>query len=392
MPREIPRGWKILEIGARADYYDYWNDIRQQSPVHDAGDGLFVVSGWAPAYAGLRHPALHAGSGVAAAFGFDSPVESVVRNWLMSLNGERHRRARALVARVFTPRALAAMEPVIAALTRTIMQQFVEQARHAPTNFADVAASRLPCEMIRTMFAIAPSEWAEHVEPLFLGGQVHQQDAFAAVAGLTTYFNRIITRSATHDPTGIIGLLQTPNADGDQLDTAEVIANCVLIVTAAIDTTAGLIANMLLRLIEHPAALAQTASDMAAIPAAIEETLRHCPSAPSSTRRAISPVELDGVTIPEGADIFFSISAANRDPAKFTNPDVFDINRSETGALTFGGGAHFCLGAGLARLEARLVFESLLPMARDFTLTEPVIWRSDNPVVRAPERLMISCS
>lgn len=390
MPREIPHGWQILELGTREDYYEYWNDIRRQSPVYDAGDGLFIVSAWEPAHTGLRHPALHAGSGVAAAFGFDSPVESVVRNWLMSLNGDRHRQARALVARVFTPRALATMEPVIRALTRTIIRQFVEQARLAPTNFADVAASRLPCEMIRTLFAIEPAEWAAHVEPLFLGGAVHQQDAFAAVAGLTTYFNRIIIPSSTHE--GIIGLLRTSNDDGDRLDHAEVIANCVLIVTAAIDTTAGLIANTLLRLVEHSAALAQIISDKSVIPAAIEETLRHCPSAPSSTRRAVSPVDLGGVAIPEGADIFFSISAANRDPAKFANPDLFDINRSETGALTFGGGAHFCLGAGLARLEARLVFEELLAQTSNLTLTEPVTWRADNPAVRAPERLMVTCA
>lgn len=391
MPREIPQGWRILEISGRHDYHDYWNDIRRQSPVLDAGDGLFVVSGWEAAHAGLRHPQLHAGSGVAAAFGFDSPVETVVRNWLMSLNGDRHRRARALVARVFTPRALITLEPVIRTLTRTIIHQFIEQARDTPINFADVAAARLPCEMIRTMFAIEPAEWSEHVEPLFLGAAAHQQHAFASVAGLTTYFSQITSDLAIHDTTGITGLLQSVDSDGDRLSDAEVIANCVLIVTAAIDTTAGLIANTLLRLIEHPEALASIASDISRVPAAIEETLRHCPSAPSSTRRAVSWVELGGTVIPPGTDIFFSISAANRDPEKFANPDLFDIHRTEAGALTFGGGAHFCLGAGLARLEARITFEELLAIDCDFALTEPVIWRTDNPVVRAPERLMIMC-
>lgn len=392
MRREIPQGWRILEISARDDYYAYWNDIRRQSPVHDAGDGLFVVSGWEPSHAGLRHPGLHAGSGVAAAFGFDSAVESVVRNWLMSLNGDDHRRARALVARVFTPRAIAALEQQIRAITRDIMQHFVQQAQRGPANFSSIVATRLPCEMIRTMFAIDPADWARHVEPLFLSQTGQQDHAFAAVSGLTVYFNQTVNNSGADDPDGIVALLRAANSDGERLSDAEVIANCVLIVTAAVDTTAGLIANALVRLIEHPEILARVHADRSLIPAVIEETLRHCPSAPSSSRYAATTVELGGVTIPEGSDIFFSISAANRDPERFAHPDLFDIDRPETGILTFGGGAHFCLGAGLARLEARLALEELLAITKAITLAEPIRWRTDNPVVRAPANLMITCS
>ncbi|GAD50407.1 putative cytochrome P450 [Caenibius tardaugens NBRC 16725] len=392
MRRDIPQGWRILEISARDDYYEYWNDIRRQSPVHDAGDGLFVVSGWEPAHAGLRHPELYAGSGVAAAFGFDSAVEAVVRNWLMSLNGDDHRRARALVARVFTLRAVAALEHKIRAITRDIMREFVQQAQQAPANFSRIAATRLPCEMIRTMFAIDPAEWTAQVEPLFLGAAGSQDHAFAAVSGLTTYFHQTIGNPGTCDPDGIIALLRAAGSDGDRLSEAEVIANCVLIVTAAVDTTAGLIANALVRLIEHPEILARVRANPALIPAVIEETLRHCPSAPSSSRHAATTVELGGVTIPQGSDIFFSISAANRDPERFAHPDRFDIDRQETGALTFGGGAHFCLGAGLARLEARVALEEILAITNTITLAEPVQWRTDNPVVRAPANLMITCS
>jgi cytochrome P450 len=142
---------------------------------------------------------------------------------------------------------------------------------------------------------------------------------------------------------------------------------------------------------ENPASLERVQADAALIPGTIDESLRHCPSAPSSTRRTPVDFQLGGVTIPAGSDLFFSFSAANRDPKKFDDPEVFDIDRDASALLTFGGGAHFCLGAGLARMEARLVFEELFAAGRDFTLEEPVRWRVNNPVVRAPEKLMVSC-
>ena len=140
---------------------------------------------------------------------------------------------------------------------------------------------------------------------------------------------------------------------------------------------------------DNPGSLARVQADAALIPGAVDESLRHCPSAPSSTRRTPVDFELGGIVIPGGSDLFFSFTAANRDPKKFVDPETFDIDRDASALLTFGGGAHFCLGAGLARMEARLVFEELFAAGRDFTLAEPVRWRANNPVVRAPERLMV---
>lgn len=190
---------------------------------------------------------------------------------------------------------------------------------------------------------------------------------------------------------GIVDLLNAEDKQGDCLTEAEVIANSVLIVTAAVDTTAGLLANTLFELMELPAAQARVQSDLSLIPNAVDESLRHCPSAPSSTRRTAIDVEIGGVAIPANSDLFFSFAAANRDPKKFADPNRFDIDRDASALLTFGGGAHFCLGAGLARMEARIVFEELYAHARNFALAEPVRWRINNPVVRAPERLMVSC-
>jgi cytochrome P450 len=388
---EIPVGWRILELGARPDYFEIWNRIRSTAPVYDAGEGVFLITEWELVNGALRNPALRAGTGVSAAFGQDSPVESVVGNWLMSLNGEEHRQARGLVARVFAPRSLNELEPVIRTTAQRLIAPFLQQASQGPADFVQAVATKLPSEVVRSLFAINAAEWAKHVEPLFLGPEVHLQDGFAAVSGLTPYFQDKIRQSRRAKIGGIVDLLNVEDKQGDCLTEAEVIANSVLIVTAAVDTTAGLIANTLFELMEQPETQARVQTDPSLIPATVDESLRHCPSAPSSTRRTAIPVEIGGVTIPADSDLFFSFAAANRDPKKFADPDRFDIDRDASALLTFGGGAHFCLGAGLARMEARIVFEELFAVARDFRQTEPVRWRINNPVVRAPERLMLSC-
>jgi cytochrome P450 len=387
----IPVGWRILELGARPNYFEIWNRIRSTAPVYDAGEGVFLITEWELVNNALRNPALRAGSGISAAFGQDSPVESVIGNWLMSLNGEEHRQARGLVARVFAPRSLTELEPVIRTTAQNLIAPFVENAAAGPADFVQAVATKLPSEVVRSLFAIDAAEWAAHVEPLFLGSEVHLQDGYAAVFGLTPYFQEKIRQSRTEKIGGIVDLLNAEDKQGDCLNEAEVIANSVLIVTAAVDTTAGLIANTLFELMEQPDTQARVQADPSLIPATVDESLRHCPSAPSSTRRTTIPVEIGGVAIPADCDLFFSFAAANRDPKKFADPDRFDIDRDASALLTFGGGAHFCLGAGLARMEARIVFEELFAAARDFRLAEPVRWRINNPVVRAPERLLVSC-
>lgn len=390
---DLPRGWGILSLTPREDYFEVWNRIRSESPVHDAGDGLFLVSRWEDVNRVLRDPALLAGSGVSRAFGGStSPVASVVSNWLMSQNGDAHRRARALVARLFTPAAVGRLQAVVRRCSTELVERFLAQATSGPADFVDLIAQRLPSEVIRHLFAIAPAEWAAHVQPLFAVQTLQAGDGFAAVQGLTEYFHGKISGTGSARSGGIIDELRAPDRSGEHLSEAEVIANAVLIVTAAIDTTAGLIANTMLRLLEHPEALRAVQTDPALLPGVIDESLRHCPSAPSSTRHAPEALELGGVSIPAGSDLFLSLAAANRDPAQFPDPDRFDSHREcGTRLLTFGGGPHFCLGASLARTEVRILFETLFAAARDFRLAEPVAWRRDNPSVRAPAGLLLSC-
>jgi cytochrome P450 len=123
---------------------------------------------------------------------------------------------------------------------------------------------------------------------------------------------------------------------------------------------------------------------------AVEEVLRYEPSAVSSTRSTPIDIEVAGATIPAGSNILVSILAANRDPRRYEAPDVFDITREDIRPLTFGGGAHVCIGAALARMEAEVVLTDLL--ARTGTLelvTDPVVWQTATPTIRRPTELVV---
>jgi cytochrome P450 len=388
----IPKGWRILELGARPDYFAIWNAIREGSPVHDAGEGVFLVTRWDLVNAALRNPELEAGSGVSESFGgAGGPVETVVRNWLMSLNGEEHRLARGLVSRLFAPKTVADLEPSIRGVAHALVASFVTAARDGVADFVDLVSTRLPSEIVRSLFAIDSAEWSAEVEPLFKAAGT-EADAFAAVQGLTPYFQKKIQSSGNRPLGGVIDQLRMEDKAGHRLTEAEVMANSVLIVTAAIDTTAGLIANTLYALLENPGEMMRVRSDPALIPSAVDESLRYCPSAPSTTRRTPTMFELGGVRIPAGSDLFLSLAAANRDPRKFNEPDRFMVGRDASALLTFGGGAHFCLGAALARLEVRILFEELFGTASGFALAGPIRWRTNNPSVRVPQELLISAS
>ena len=189
---------------------------------------------------------------------------------------------------------------------------------------------------------------------------------------------------------GLLRALCVPDAELGELSRLEVIANAVLLVTAAIDTTRGLIGNAVLCLLERPELVAGIREQPDRIPAIVEETLRFEPPALSCSRYARDDFTLGGDEIPGGSQLLLGLAAANRDPDRYDRPDLFDPERDQTGLLSFGGGRHFCLGAALARSEARIALERLLVSgAHDFELVEPPSWDLRNPTVRALERLPV---
>jgi cytochrome P450 len=353
--------------------------------VLDVGDGVFFVTSWAGVDRAVREPSLRAGSGVTESM---SPVPGLdydpTRLWLMALDGPAHDRARGLVRREFTARRVQALRPFVEARAARLVEDFLAAAGADSADFVASVAQRLPSDVIRELFAIEPGVWKTEVHARFASPEAVPEQLIGALAG---FFDARLADASQ----GLLVALQRADERGDVLSPEEVVSNAVLLATAAIDTTTGLVANALLCLVRHPGVLARARGDRALVAAVVEETLRFEPPALSCSRHAAQPLELEGVRIPAGSHLLLSIGAANRDPARYPDPDRFDPDRDHTGLLTFGGGRHFCLGAALARLEARAVLEALLARLGDRTLhlEAPVAWRTDNPTVRVPSALRL---
>lgn len=376
-------GWNIYQIARQQDPYVTWADIRSETPVLDAGEGVYLVTSWDLVDRIVRDPQFLAGRGVAESM--DTAAGSkidVASLWLMSMDGPRHVHARGLVRRPFSARKVEELSEFVTDRVRSIIPGFLDDCRARPTDFLEKVAMNVPSEVIRRLLGIDPRVWTEKVHPRFIASV--EDSSSSAMEELAAFFEREEASS------GLLDALGAPDDDGNQLTREEVIANAVLLAMAAIDTTAGLIANALVCLLQNPHVLPLAQRDPSLISKVVEETLRLEPSALSCSRFAPDAFELGGYSVPAESHLVLSIGAANRDPAKYASPDEFRLDRDYAGLLTFGGGRHFCLGASLARMEARIILTELLPALSYLELAMPISWQTENPNIRLPTEVMLS--
>jgi pimeloyl-[acyl-carrier protein] synthase len=177
---------------------------------------------------------------------------------------------------------------------------------------------------------------------------------------------------------------------GDRLSLEELVAVVMFLFNAGHHTTRDFMGNALLALLQHRDQWDLLVADPSLLPSAVEECLRYDPSITSTVRFALQDTQIDGTAIHEGEMVTCQLNAANRDPKQFSEPDRFDIRRTNQGHLAFGGGVHFCLGATLARLEAQVVLGSLARRHPGLQLaSEKIEWR-DSVTYRGPVTLPIT--
>jgi cytochrome P450 len=304
------------------------------------------------------------------------------RLMLLGMDPPGHTRLRSIVNRGFTPRQVARLEPRIRALSAAIVDAV---APRGECDFVTDVSGELPSLLIAELMGIPPGDGRRLYQ---LTERMHQTeapaDAQAAVAEMLDYAAGVRAAKRVRPGEDIASVLLQAQIEGERLSDFEFDLFFLLLINAGGDTTRNLVASGMLALLAHPAQLAAVRADAGLLPGAIEEMLRFVPPVVQFRRTLTRDVALRGQKLREGEKVVMFYPAANRDEDVFAEPDRFDVRRAPNPHLAFGGGgAHYCLGANLARLEIRCLFEAVLGRLQDLALAGPVerlhSWFIDGP-------------
>ena len=285
---------------------------------------------------------------------------------LTNVDPPAHTRTRRIAHLAFTPRRVAQMEDFVRELVRRFVAERLHEGR---AEIVSALTWELPALVVFHVLGV-PAADVDAVKQgsanrlLFMFGRAGEDEQVDIATGMARFWRYCEAlaedRRATPNRDFTSDLVHTPDATGNPLSQQEVATILFGLLLAGHETTTNLLGNSLRRLLEHRDSWEAICADPSLIPGAVEETLRFDSSVIHWRRRTTKAVELSGVEVPADANVLVSIGAANRDPAVFPDPDRFDIRRPNAADhLSFGSGPHFCLGAPLARLEARVVLEEL---------------------------------
>jgi len=297
-------------------------------------------------------------SGFSAGLGFDReqlPHMHPAYSGMWLTDGQRHDELRAAVAEPFRAAVLAGLQPRIREIAADLIDHTPKEGPHDLADLIRLLPSMVMCLILDVELEAADRMlgWINET------AEVSSIMGFPPQADMADYFRGVIDRQKTQPGQGLLAELIAAQAAGAPLSDWDLIGYVTMLLIAGIDTTSAVIGNALLFLTEY-GHTPRLAADPALIPAAVEEVMRWYPPFPAATRLATEPCTFSGVQIPPYTPVAGYVSAANRDPRRFTDPDSFDIGRQPNPHLAFGRGGRYCLGAPLARLEAVIAVEEML--------------------------------
>jgi pimeloyl-[acyl-carrier protein] synthase len=383
----------LSDTSSLTDPYPAYRRLREQDPVHwSDAVGYWVVTGHAEAEACFRDPRMSRHLAGQRQFGWvaadDDPphMKQAVNSWLstiLNMDPPDHTRLRALIARAFTIRSVSVWK----ARTEEVVDEILARisGRDELNLLADIAYP-IPETVICEVLGVPAEDhdlWKQFASGMnqaaIFAGRNRSGDALPLEARRLAqnslrqwydYFADLVAKR--HGSTGddLVSILVRAEESGDRMTTDELVGTLTLLIGAGHDTTANLIANGMLAFMRNPDqyALLRANPDLAA--GAVEEVLRYDGSARGQPRVALADMEVGGKTVRAGDTVMVIVNAANRDPARFDDPEHFEITRRDTGHLAFASGIHFCVGAALARMEVEVAFRKIAQLDSVFELTD----------------------
>ena len=371
--------------------YPYYAELRRDHPVYRIEPGgAYALSRYDDVVYALMHPEIFSSAGFNAVHIDEQPTTMMI-----FADPPDHTRLRNLVNRGFTPKMVAELEPRIRQVTDELIHRVAQKGEM--DLIADLAMP-LPVTIIAEILGVDPARkedfkrWSDHIVLEFMG-QIPEEEHerfHSDMDDFGTYFREAVEERRGRPKGDLISALVQAEEEKQALTAEEVLAFIVLLLVAGNETTTNLLGNAVIALLNHPEELAKVRADSSLVPNMVEEALRYDAPVQFLFRRATREVEVAGATIPGGSMVMVIFGAANRDERRYPNPDRFDVTRDAQGHVAFGHGIHFCLGAPLARVEARIALEALFKFDSLARTGDGKVELIDSIFLRGPKRLPLT--
>ena len=390
----------LFDPANRANPYDLYASLREQGPFTRMNGLIGVVADHETAARVLRDPAMSSDRGSSEMARMQT-VRGQGRQRgsvsFLSMDPPDHTRLRRLVSKAFTAKTIAGMRPKVESIVDELFAAFQADGQ---VDIVPQLAYPLPVRIITEMLGVPLADhdrfenWSRMLalglDPMIgFGDEAILAEIDQASRDLSDYFVELIATRRADLGDDLLSQLVLAEEEGDQLTEEELVATCILLLVAGHETTANLIANGVLALLRHPDQLAALRADPSLVGAAVDEILRYDPPVQVTGRVVTQPITIGDVTLPEGGVLLLLLAAANRDPEVFADPDRFDIGRDARKHLSFAAGAHFCLGAPLAKLEASVALTAFVRRLENPVLDEESLRYRAHMNLRGPDQLIV---